>query len=628
VPEASIPSNGGFDPFEHHVVAGSEHLRHSRLADAQRAFIAALDANPGHPKALALLGLTYFRAGNYAQARPVYEELVALLPADPSHHLNLGLVYLKVGDADKAIGELERSRDLDPSQGRAVSYLGLAYARAGRFVEAYGAFLKAGQSDLAKEIEQHLSKEQRQGIEATLREQATMASSVSGRFVMPTQAPEPPPDRPVPSGSAPIARVALTKVAVEAIAEPVRPPPRAQTVRAEADAAIADASMAKLIKGKARPAAPSAAAAAAAEFDDASARFSEPEIQIERLEARAAEARAEMGVEPPVEKVPEADHGPDASPPAAAAAPAREPHEDLDDEPMFDERPSSKTEPTAPIEVRAAPRTLGRSRGNTLGDAVPHLQTPVTAISRAVAQAEPTAAGAGVAGKGTRVAAGARPPQPLSELATARLVRPEDGDHPFEISGTGVLVVRVDGRIYTRTEGVDVTGGTLAYEPASRRARGRDQSEPFSMDGRSMFVVTGNGHLIASPLGGQFTAVQLDDDIFYLREDLVFAFEPGLRWENGHVPGSQAQLLMVQFRGSGAVAFRTMHPLLAVKLAPDRVLYVDAHALAGWIGRVVPRGVQAAGNPGTSELFVECTGEGVVLVQEETAPPPRPAAGP
>ena len=102
----------------------------------------------------------------------------------------------------------------------------------------------------------------------------------------------------------------------------------------------------------------------------------------------------------------------------------------------------------------------------------------------------------------------------------------------------------------------------------------------------------------------------------------MFAFEPVLRWENGHVPGSRERIPMVQFRGSGAVAFRTERPLLSVKLAQDRVLYVDATALAGWIGRVVPRAVTPAdGGPG-SELFVECTGEVVVLVEEEQAPAP------
>jgi uncharacterized protein (AIM24 family) len=229
---------------------------------------------------------------------------------------------------------------------------------------------------------------------------------------------------------------------------------------------------------------------------------------------------------------------------------------------------------------------------------------------------------------GLRVAAGSRPPQPLSEFATSRLVRPEDGDHPFEISAGGVLIVRVQDKVFTRTEGVDVTGGKLAYEPAMRRARGQNRAEPFETDGRPMFTVTGKGHLIAAPVGGQFTAVSLDDDIFYLREDLVFAFEPALRWENGHVPGSRNRVPIVQFRGHGAIAFRTERPLLAVKLAQEKVLYVDATALAGWIGRVVPRAVTPADSGPASELFVECTGEGVVLVQEEQAPvrPPPPGS--
>ncbi len=539
MPEPSIPA-GGFDPFEQYLVAGSEHLRHGRLPDAQRAFLAAIEAQPGHPKALALLGLTYFRGGHYAEARPIYEELVGALPHDASHHLNLGLVYLKIGDAERAIVELEKSRALDPSQGRAVSYLGLAYARAGRFVEAYGAFLRAGQNDLAREIEQHLSVEQKQAIEAAQRPVEAQPTTVSGRFVMPTV---------------------------------VTPTGRAMTVNPELVAPAAPT----VAIGKPAP----VAAPAPVPAPVAAAPTQDEEDEIAFIE----------------------DSGPS-----------------TDDDPVFTAEPSGraaveapKVDRNAPIEVRA-PRPLG----------VP-LPTPSAgAISRAVAQAAPSAA---VAGSGTRVAPGARPPQPLSELATARLVRPEDGDHPFEVSGAGVLVVRVDGKMFTRTEGVDVTGGELAYEAAHRRARGRDATEPFAINGRAMYAVSGKGHLIASPLGGQFTAVQLDDDIFYLREDLVFAFEPQLRWENGHVPGSRARLLMVQFRGTGAVAFRTQRPLLAVKLAPERVLYVDAMALAGWIGRVVPRGVQAGGTGG-SELFVECTGEGVILVEEETAPPvsaPAPA---
>jgi tetratricopeptide (TPR) repeat protein/uncharacterized protein (AIM24 family) len=487
---------GAADRFEQHVIAGGELLRQSRLAQAQQELEAALGLVPDSTKALALLGLAYFRGGKFDQARPVYERLVAAAPLDGSYQLNLGLVYLKLGEADLAIDALEKSRDLDPSQNRAVNYLGLAYARGGRFVEAYRAFLIAGQSDLAREIAENLGPEVRAEIDRSVRGSQEAA------------APPPPPPP---------------------LVEPAPPPPPAVTAA--------------------------------------------PSVPVQPEAAPAVEA------------------DPSESQKFISAALAEEsPHDE-----------SKELIITGIVEEPA--------RG---------------AISRAVAKAVPSADG----GMGLRVAAGSRPPQPLSEFATSRLVRPEDGDHPFEISAGGVLIVRVTDKMYTRTEGVDVTGGKLAYEAAMRRARGQNRAEPFDTDGRPMFVVTGQGHLIAAPAGGQFTAVSLDDDIFYLREDLVFAFEPALRWENGHVPGSRNRVPIVQFRGHGAIAFRTERPLLAVKLAQEKVLYVDANALAGWIGRVVPRAVTPVDTGPASELFVECSGEGVVLVQEEQAPvhPPAPGA--
>ena len=45
----------------------------------------------------------------------------------------------------------------------------------------------------------------------------------------------------------------------------------------------------------------------------------------------------------------------------------------------------------------------------------------------------------------------------------------------------------------------------------------------------------------------------LIDDILDLREDLIFAFESTLRWENGNVPGLRGKLHVVQFRGTGQV---------------------------------------------------------------------------
>jgi len=93
-----------------------------------------------------------------------------------------------------------------------------------------------------------------------------------------------------------------------------------------------------------------------------------------------------------------------------------------------------------------------------------------------------------------------------------------------------------------------------------------------------------------------------------------------LRWENGNVPGLRGRLPVVQFRGDGAVALRTARPLVRVKLPPSGIVFVDANRLAGWIGRVIPRAVVPPHGGPMGDVCVECTGEGVVLV-DPTAPP-------
>jgi uncharacterized protein (AIM24 family) len=235
---------------------------------------------------------------------------------------------------------------------------------------------------------------------------------------------------------------------------------------------------------------------------------------------------------------------------------------------------------------------------------------PVGVVTAAVRAAKPPVP------QEAAVSAGEGHDAPLSvtDFATQRLIRPDDGNLPFEIAAGGTLIVRVRERILSRTDGVIVSGGDLGYQPATRRVRGTNTKEPFGKSSRPMFVVSGEGHLVAAPRGGRFAALQLVDDIVYLREDVVFAFEEQLRWENGGVPGTRGTLAVVQFRGEGCVAIRTRRQPLTVKVSPEKILYVDASLLLGWIGRVVPRMV--AGEADETDPFIECTGEGVVLVDE------------
>lgn len=204
-------------------------------------------------------------------------------------------------------------------------------------------------------------------------------------------------------------------------------------------------------------------------------------------------------------------------------------------------------------------------------------------------------------------------PQSVTAFAAARLFRPEQSERTFALSPEGALAVRVQGELYTRVGGVVSSAGAMTFEPARRRQRGVLTDDQFGDGAGAMFVARGTGNLIAVPRGGRFHALALDEDILYVREDALYAFEGALHWENGRAPGGEP--LLVQLRGTGCVVVRTRREPFCVKVVPDEILYADASALVGWIGRVVPRALPA--EPGAPRIL-ECAGEGV-LIYEDTS---------
>jgi uncharacterized protein (AIM24 family) len=466
--------------YVQHLTRGGELLRADRVDEARIELEAARVLKPTDIKILSLLGLVYFRLGQFDDARTIYAELVQKQPRDASLRLNLGLVHLKLGDVDAALQELQTAREQDPSQTRTIGYLGLAYARSGQYARAREAFLQAGQDELAREMEQYLQD-----------------SPTEQRDVPPLPPRRPPTER--PNGQA------VPQPMMRRDSGPMdRDPHEAPTIRLSTSEAL----------------------------------------------AVAAASTADLAI----------------------------------------------PTPAVPLEPASG--------------VVMHEQHDEGAISAAVRVAAPSTTHEAIEpdGRGT--------PTPLSRFATSRLIRPDDGELPFELAAGDTLIVRVRGRMLSRTEGVVVSGGELSYEPATKRVRGRTTEEPFGSETRPMFFVSGHGHLCASARGGKFTALELSDDALYVREELLFAFEERLRWENGHIPGSDDTMNIVQFRGEGCVALRTPRPPLTVKLAPEKVLYVDAALLAGWIGRVVPRVVTPAAGGDASAPFVECSGEGVIIALE------------
>ncbi|HEY3360131.1 MAG TPA: hypothetical protein VGQ83_43165, partial [Polyangia bacterium] len=215
-------------------------------------------------------------------------------------------------------------------------------------------------------------------------------------------------------------------------------------------------------------------------------------------------------------------------------------------------------------------------------------------------------------------AAAATPPAdatatPVAAFVTRGLLDPGERGSGLAVGPSGALLCRVDGTMILRLDRGAAVTGELEFAAAVRRVRGRNTEEPLGGE-TPLYVVRGAGAVLSLPCGrGRFVALTLDDDIVYVREEAVFGFSDELHWEAGRIPGLAAACPMLQLRGRGALALWIEGTLTPVKLERGQSMGVDAAALYGWVGRVVPHALAV---PGTGGRHVGCTGEGVLLLQD------------
>lgn len=157
-----------------------ELLARQALNDAEAELLLARAEDPRDPRLIKLLALVHFKQGRLTEAYQVYREATMANPDDPTLRMNLGLVALKLERFAEAVVELEMTLRLNPEDQRAYSYLGLAYARLDNFVPAAAAFRRAGQLELAAEMEQksmHVSGEVPTVDEVTITEDPEVTMS-------------------------------------------------------------------------------------------------------------------------------------------------------------------------------------------------------------------------------------------------------------------------------------------------------------------------------------------------------------------------------------------------------------------------------------------------------------------
>jgi len=200
-------------------------------------------------------------------------------------------------------------------------------------------------------------------------------------------------------------------------------------------------------------------------------------------------------------------------------------------------------------------------------------------------------------------------PVPLLAFVLSRL-----GQAPAPAIPSGALRLSVVDEAHVRDDGVLAGAGDLKWTPALRRSQGRHTTERLGAEGARFFRLTGPGDVWIAGAPSRWLPVSLTEDVLYVREDRVLAFDGTLSWETGTVPG--ADLRMLQFRGVGVVALALGESPVAIKVTEDRPTLLTASRLVGWVGRLVPHSAPARGGSDTepAPFQVLCQGEGVVLL--------------
>jgi uncharacterized protein (AIM24 family) len=199
-------------------------------------------------------------------------------------------------------------------------------------------------------------------------------------------------------------------------------------------------------------------------------------------------------------------------------------------------------------------------------------------------------------------------PVPLLVFVRARL-----GHAPPLPATRGALRLTVADEVHARADAVLAGTGALRTDTGVRRAQGRLTSEPLGTPAQPFYRLTGTGAVWVAGAPERWLALRLTEDVLYVREDRVLAFEGALAWESGSV--SEAGVPMLQFRGRGTVAVEVPRDPIALEVGPDSPMLVSAARLYGWVGRLVPRSSEKGPEKSAVPFQLTCEGEGIVLLE-------------
>ncbi len=187
---------------------------------------------------------------------------------------------------------------------------------------------------------------------------------------------------------------------------------------------------------------------------------------------------------------------------------------------------------------------------------------------------------------------------------------------------SGVVRVRTtdeEGHAFAaRLEALRVVAGSATTRVLHRRNRDAETGEVLGGLGSPFVRVAGAAQLVlgARP-NHQLALLSVDENLAFVREELLAGFELALQYENGRVPleyGGGDEALVVQLRGSGTFVLEVPGELATLPSGSERPLIARREWIVGWFGRLVTRALSSTESPGGHRGLIGFWGEGMVLV--------------
>jgi Flp pilus assembly protein TadD len=211
------------------------------------------------------------------------------------------------------------------------------------------------------------------------------------------------------------------------------------------------------------------------------------------------------------------------------------------------------------------------------------------------------------------------PPLPAAARAIppGLLALPDDqtiGLHP-----SGPVIVRIAGEraFIGRLEALRVVAGAVSTRVLHRRTREGGALEVLGGIGSPLVQMTGTAQLVLGPRATQSLAlVPLDDELAFVREDVLLGFDSTLTYENGRLAldATTEGTPIVQLRGTGSFVADLARSLVRVPCVAGSPLLVRREWIVGWTGRLLPRALAPGESLSGQRGLIGFTGEGSVLV--------------